>query len=192
MQFRPPPPPQVRDVRPVERPPPVDRECPLRTAGHRCLWHVGGTADEKEDAPTWRRRLPGRLEVRPVLVIRRLVGKSSQGSRQPGGQSHTWPSLSGGPIAASRLSGLIPCSGGDRWCPLRSSTCRFRVPLAESRPIVDASGALLLDTRAASIGRQATADRCPVEPGGARQSLCDVAGWSKLPLAACLRLVATG
>jgi hypothetical protein len=28
-----------------------DRDYPLRTAGDRCLWHVGGTADEDDDDP---------------------------------------------------------------------------------------------------------------------------------------------
>ena len=44
MQVWPPPPhPRSEAVRPAHRPPPCDRECPLVTAGDRCLWHVGGT-----------------------------------------------------------------------------------------------------------------------------------------------------
>jgi hypothetical protein len=49
MQFRPPLEPQVRDPRAVQRPPRSDRDCPLDTAGDRCLWHVGGTAGENDD-----------------------------------------------------------------------------------------------------------------------------------------------
>jgi hypothetical protein len=41
----------------AQRPPPSDRECPLDTAGDRCLWHAGGTPGETTmaapaDAPT--------------------------------------------------------------------------------------------------------------------------------------------
>jgi hypothetical protein len=53
---------QVTGRRAVQRPFPSDRDCPLHTAGDRCLWHVGGTAGENDDAPTWRRRLPARPE----------------------------------------------------------------------------------------------------------------------------------
>jgi hypothetical protein len=75
MQFRPPRPPQVRAVRPAQRPPGSDRDCPLDTAGDRCLWHVGGTAGENDDAPTGgvgSRRGP---EVRSVLGDHGIVGK---------------------------------------------------------------------------------------------------------------------
>ena len=82
MQCRPPPPPQVRDVRPVERPPPVDRDCPLHTAGDRCLWHAGGTAGENGDAAHLAATAPVGQRVRPVLGDYRLVGKSLEGSRQ--------------------------------------------------------------------------------------------------------------
>ena len=41
--------PRSEAVRPAHRPPPCDRECPLVTAGDRCLWHAGGTADEDYD-----------------------------------------------------------------------------------------------------------------------------------------------
>jgi hypothetical protein len=60
MQFRPPPPPQVRAVHPAQRPPSSDRDCPLDTAGDRCLWHAGGTAGENDAARSWRRRLRAR------------------------------------------------------------------------------------------------------------------------------------
>lgn len=42
--FGPPPPPQVRDVRPAYWRLCSDRDCPLDTADDRCLWHAGGTA----------------------------------------------------------------------------------------------------------------------------------------------------
>jgi hypothetical protein len=48
---------QVREGWPADRPCRSDRECPLHTAGDRCLWHAGGTAGKNDDAPTWRRRL---------------------------------------------------------------------------------------------------------------------------------------
>jgi len=48
MQCRPAPPPQVRDGRPAQRLPSSDRGWPLRTAGDRGLWHVGGTAGEND------------------------------------------------------------------------------------------------------------------------------------------------
>jgi hypothetical protein len=44
-------------VWPAQSPSPSDRDCPLRTAGDRCLWHAGGTASENNDARTRRRRL---------------------------------------------------------------------------------------------------------------------------------------
>jgi hypothetical protein len=40
---------QVRDAPPAQRPPRSDRDCPLDTAGDRCLWHVAGTAGENDD-----------------------------------------------------------------------------------------------------------------------------------------------
>src|SRR5829696_1053289 len=36
--------------RPAQRPPSIDRDCPLDTARDRCLWHAGGTAGEDDDA----------------------------------------------------------------------------------------------------------------------------------------------
>jgi hypothetical protein len=48
MQFRPSPPPEVRDVRPAQRSSPSDRDCPLDTARDRCLWHVGGTSWKRQ------------------------------------------------------------------------------------------------------------------------------------------------
>jgi hypothetical protein len=41
---------QVREGWPADRPCRSDRECPLHTAGDRCLWHAGGTAGENDDA----------------------------------------------------------------------------------------------------------------------------------------------
>ena len=49
MQFRLPPLPQVRSWRPARWSSRSDRDCPLDTAGDRCLWHVGGTAGETGD-----------------------------------------------------------------------------------------------------------------------------------------------
>jgi hypothetical protein len=46
MQFRPPPPPQVRGARPAHRPPRSNRDCPLDTARARSLRHAGGTTGE--------------------------------------------------------------------------------------------------------------------------------------------------
>jgi hypothetical protein len=45
---------------PVQRRSRSDRECPLVTAGDRCLWHAGGTAGENDAARSWRRRLRAR------------------------------------------------------------------------------------------------------------------------------------
>jgi hypothetical protein len=41
---------QVRSGQPAQRSYPIDRDCPLDTAGDRCLWHAGGTAGEYDDA----------------------------------------------------------------------------------------------------------------------------------------------
>jgi hypothetical protein len=87
MQFRPPPPPQVSAVRPAKRSSPSDRDCPLDTAGDRCLWHVGGTAGENDDALTWRRRLQLDFSVRPVRGDDCLVGKPR---RRRGSRASLW------------------------------------------------------------------------------------------------------
>jgi hypothetical protein len=55
MQFRAPPLPQVSGVRSVQLPSPSDREYPLDTAGDRCLWHAGGTADENHPSLSYER-----------------------------------------------------------------------------------------------------------------------------------------
>ena len=81
-----------------------NRGCPLDTAGDRCLWHAGGTAGENDDAPTWRRRLPAGRRVRPVLGDHRLVGKSPEGSRQPGGETRTLARLLTGCLVAAALA----------------------------------------------------------------------------------------
>ena len=68
MQFRPRPPPQVRDRRPAQRPPRSDRDCPLDTARARCLWHVGGTAGVNDDRSNVAATAPNSAgKVRPVL-----------------------------------------------------------------------------------------------------------------------------
>jgi hypothetical protein len=51
---------------------------PLDTAGDRCLWHAGGTADKNDDASAWRRRLQLGQTVRPVLGDHRLVAESPE------------------------------------------------------------------------------------------------------------------
>src|SRR5215207_1970817 len=43
--------PRSEPLSPAHRASRSDRECPLDTAGDRCLWHAGGTADENDDAP---------------------------------------------------------------------------------------------------------------------------------------------
>jgi hypothetical protein len=54
-------------VHPAEPPRWSDRDCPLVTAGDRCLWHVGGTAGENgDDAPGSNGSQPS-PRVRPVL-----------------------------------------------------------------------------------------------------------------------------
>jgi hypothetical protein len=62
MQFRPPPPPQVRELALSPRSSSSDRECPLDTAGDRCLWHAGGTAGKDDDARARRHSSPARHE----------------------------------------------------------------------------------------------------------------------------------
>jgi hypothetical protein len=82
MQCRAPPLAQVSGVRPAQRPSPSDRDCPLDTAGDRCLWHVGGTAGENNPAITWRSWLPARPQGkgRPRRVAASL----------PSGRSGAW------------------------------------------------------------------------------------------------------
>src|SRR5215208_6890649 len=82
MQFRPPPPPQVRAARPAKRPSSSDRDYPLVTTGDRCLWHAGGTASKKDDARTRRRRLQLDRRVRPVRWWPLLVGERPKDARQ--------------------------------------------------------------------------------------------------------------
>jgi hypothetical protein len=53
-----------------------DRDCPPDTAGDRCLWHVGGTAGEYEDAPSDGGGSHLNRRVRPVLGDHGLVGTS--------------------------------------------------------------------------------------------------------------------
>jgi hypothetical protein len=75
MQFRPPPPPQVREPEPSATVVSSDRGCPLDTAGDRCLWHAGGTAGENDEGRTWPRRPRLDCWVRPVRGDHCLVGK---------------------------------------------------------------------------------------------------------------------
>jgi hypothetical protein len=87
MQFRPPPPPQVKEPEPSATVVSSDRDCPLDTARDRCLWHVGGTAGEHEDARTWQRRLPAEPEGedRPAGPLRRWPAANA--ARRPVGVS---------------------------------------------------------------------------------------------------------
>jgi hypothetical protein len=80
MQFRPSPEPEVSVRRPAQQRSRSDRECPLDTAGDRCLWHVGGTTKENDDARAWRRRLQLGRRVRPVPGDHFLVGKGPEGA----------------------------------------------------------------------------------------------------------------
>jgi hypothetical protein len=50
---------------------------------------VGGTAGENDEARTWLLRLQLDCWVRPVLGYHRLMGKSPEGSRQPGEETQT-------------------------------------------------------------------------------------------------------
>jgi hypothetical protein len=111
MQFRPSPPPQVRGERPAHQPPRSDRDCPLDTAGVRCLWHVGGTAGTNDDPRAWRRRLQLGQRARPVSGDHLIVGKSQEGSRQRVGRLH--PLIFGTTIRMARSRD--PC--GVTWRP---------------------------------------------------------------------------
>ena len=83
MQFRPAPLPLVRGGRSAQRPSWSDRECPLVTAGDRCLWHVGGRrpvgtmwfAPVGEGSP-----LPGRCGSARVTTVSLA---SCEAARQP-------------------------------------------------------------------------------------------------------------
>jgi hypothetical protein len=65
----------------AQRPPWIDRECPLGTARARCLWYAGGTAGENDDARTWRQQFQLDPRVRPVSGDYSVVGKAG-GPRQ--------------------------------------------------------------------------------------------------------------
>jgi hypothetical protein len=84
MQFRAAQVVQVSDMCPAPRPSRSDRDCPLDTAGDRCLWHAGGTAGENNVLAPGGAGSEVACRVRPVLGDYRLVGKSSEGSRQMG------------------------------------------------------------------------------------------------------------
>ena len=71
---------------PVQRPPRSDRDCPVDTAGARCLWHAGGTAGENDVACAWRRRSPLAGQVRLVPGDDGLVGNPGSGAAASGGR----------------------------------------------------------------------------------------------------------
>jgi hypothetical protein len=58
--------------------------CPLGTDQDRCEWQASGTAAEDDPGIRLRRWLHLDHRVRPVLGDHCLVGKSPEGSRQPG------------------------------------------------------------------------------------------------------------
>jgi hypothetical protein len=86
MRFRASPPLQVSGVRPAQRPSPSDRDCPLDTAGDRCLWHVGGRPARTTSSGPGGDGSQLVRRVRSVLGDHRFVGKSPGGSRQPSGE----------------------------------------------------------------------------------------------------------
>jgi hypothetical protein len=117
-------------------PPGVTVTYPLDTAGDRCLWHAGGTADKNDDASAWRRRLQLGQTVRPVLGNHRLVAESPE-ARGSGWETPTLrPSgpQPESPSASSQLPELnspTTCDAsqpsltvGDRRCPCRTVAAR--------------------------------------------------------------------
>jgi hypothetical protein len=76
MQFRAPPPPQVRDRRPAQRPDSSDRDCPLVTAAYGT--RVARPASRTRPPPGGDGSQIGQ-RVRPVLGEPPLVGKSPEG-----------------------------------------------------------------------------------------------------------------
>jgi hypothetical protein len=99
---------QVRSKQAVQRSSPSYRDCPLDTAGDRCLWHAGGTVGENDDARTWRRRLPVQPEggARP-RVTPASWGKSPEARGSWVGDSNSGPPLEGMPGGGS--AGGLTC-----------------------------------------------------------------------------------
>jgi hypothetical protein len=132
---------------------------------------VGGTAGEKDDALTWRRRLQLGPRVRPVLSDHRLVGKSPEGSRQRVGDSNSGPPpevVPGGGCAGGLSCGsLAPLvTARARCAPLPAGfACTHRVQ-AGSGPVRSRTPPALRSsaTRERPAGH-GNADRC-VEPAG--------------------------
>ena len=63
--------------------------CPPATGEDRCGWHASGTAAEDDPSIRLRRWLHRDRPVRPVLGEERIVAKSPEGLRQPGGETRT-------------------------------------------------------------------------------------------------------
>ena len=82
MQFRPAPLPLVRGEWSAQRPSWSDRECPLVTAGDRCLWHAGGTAGQNDGFPAGGDGSPLAGRVRPPRVTTVSLA-SCEAARQP-------------------------------------------------------------------------------------------------------------
>jgi hypothetical protein len=105
------------------------RDCPLDTAGDRCLWHAGGTAGETTMLPPARRRLQLDRRVRPVLGEPLLVGKSPEGLAAAGWgirilQRPPSPFEVRAPVGPATCGSAVQQRSADRPCPLLSAAHR--------------------------------------------------------------------
>jgi hypothetical protein len=112
------------------------RNCPLGSVQDFCEWHASGTAVEDDaEQPVCLRFHPDR-RVRPVLGDHHLVGKSLEGSRQPGwGDSNSGPASERLPshsvVSGLTCGSLAPVVTARARCsPLPAgSACTQRVPV---------------------------------------------------------------